>query len=191
MGPGRPGLPARLGRARSLVRDADMGQQLAGGRSSWCPELESRATHRPRHQRTTHSRWPVPRPAFQVAQCDATAKCCSTRSEGGALEHCQPTIRFSTQTAAGSAQRHARKDRARSFRRNGSHLATMNARGECATEEMICRWIGQGSSLWCRATRQAGGGGSGQRTVTVVRDDGRNHMADSRLDRTRLSLQLQ
>ena len=26
------------------VRDADMGQQLAGGQGSWCPELESRTT---------------------------------------------------------------------------------------------------------------------------------------------------
>ena len=30
-----------------VVRDANMGHQLAGGSSSWCPELESRATHRP------------------------------------------------------------------------------------------------------------------------------------------------
>ena len=28
------------------VRDANMGHQLAGGNSSWCPELESRTTHR-------------------------------------------------------------------------------------------------------------------------------------------------
>ena len=29
-----------------VVRDANMGHQLAGGRSSWYPELESRTTHR-------------------------------------------------------------------------------------------------------------------------------------------------
>ena len=29
-----------------VVRDANMGHQLAGGNSSWCPELESRTTHR-------------------------------------------------------------------------------------------------------------------------------------------------
>ena len=29
-----------------VVRDANMGHQLAGGKISWCPELESRATHR-------------------------------------------------------------------------------------------------------------------------------------------------
>ena len=28
-----------------VVRDANMGHQLAGGSSSWCPELESRTTH--------------------------------------------------------------------------------------------------------------------------------------------------
>ena len=28
-----------------VVRDANMGHQLAGGNSSWCPELESRTTH--------------------------------------------------------------------------------------------------------------------------------------------------
>ena len=28
-----------------VVRDANMGQQLAGGNSSWCPELESRTAH--------------------------------------------------------------------------------------------------------------------------------------------------
>ena len=27
-----------------VVRDANMGHQLAGGNSSWCPELESRTT---------------------------------------------------------------------------------------------------------------------------------------------------
>ena len=30
-----------------VVRDANMGHQLAGGTSSWCPELESRATPAP------------------------------------------------------------------------------------------------------------------------------------------------
>ena len=29
-----------------MVRDANTGQQLAGGSSSWCPELESRTAHR-------------------------------------------------------------------------------------------------------------------------------------------------
>ena len=28
-----------------VVRDANMGHQLAGGNSSWCPELESGTTH--------------------------------------------------------------------------------------------------------------------------------------------------
>ena len=31
--------------AACVVRDANMGHQLAGGNSSWCPELESRTTH--------------------------------------------------------------------------------------------------------------------------------------------------
>ena len=30
-----------------MVQTANMGHHLAGGNSSWCPELESRATHRP------------------------------------------------------------------------------------------------------------------------------------------------
>ena len=29
-----------------VVRDANMGRQLAGSNCSWCPELESRTTHR-------------------------------------------------------------------------------------------------------------------------------------------------
>ena len=29
-----------------VVRDANMGHQIEGGHSSWCPELESRTAHR-------------------------------------------------------------------------------------------------------------------------------------------------
>ena len=29
-----------------VVQDANKGHQLTGGHSSWCPELESRTTHR-------------------------------------------------------------------------------------------------------------------------------------------------
>ena len=32
--------------ATCVVRDANMGHQFAGGNSSWCPDLESRTTHR-------------------------------------------------------------------------------------------------------------------------------------------------
>ena len=40
-----PSLAGRNHRQACVVPDANMGHQLAGGNSSWCPELESRTTH--------------------------------------------------------------------------------------------------------------------------------------------------
>ena len=40
-----PFIPAVVGWA-CVVRDANMGHHLADGNSGWCPELESRTTHR-------------------------------------------------------------------------------------------------------------------------------------------------
>ena len=38
-----------------VVRDANMGHQLAGGNSSWCPELEVWTTHRLDSRRGDHA----------------------------------------------------------------------------------------------------------------------------------------
>ena len=41
-----PGVGADLDRGPCVVQDANMGHQLAGGNSSWCPDLKCRTTHR-------------------------------------------------------------------------------------------------------------------------------------------------
>ena len=71
-----PSLAGRNHRQACVVPDANMGHQLAGGNSSWCPELESRTTHQSSlHEEPASSLSSSPPPAAEV--------CVRAREGGG------------------------------------------------------------------------------------------------------------
>ena len=72
-----------------MVRDANVGHQLAGGNSSWCPELKSRTTHTVRStHRAPRAAWGcaagVPRLLWACRQQSTAPPEAACRSETGA-----------------------------------------------------------------------------------------------------------